>query len=67
MTLRLSGHFSVFGLVFFVLRSLLGVARQWSLEEFAISTLKARSHVRILLHRTWAILVCNVLFAFSIR
>ena len=47
MTLRLSGHFSVFGSVFFVLKSLLGIAGQWSLEEFAISTLKPRSHVRI--------------------
>ena len=47
MTLRLSGHFSVFGSVFFVLKSLLGIAGQWSLEECAISTLKLRSHVRI--------------------
>ena len=28
MTPRLSGHFSTFGLVFFVLESLLGIARQ---------------------------------------
>ena len=27
MTLRLSGHFSIFGLVFFVLKSFLGIAR----------------------------------------
>ena len=27
MTLRLSGHFSIFGFVFFVLNSLLGIAR----------------------------------------
>ena len=47
MTLRLSGHFSIFGLVFFVRKSLLGIARQWSLEKFAILTLKPRSHVRI--------------------
>ena len=38
MTLRLSGHFSIFGLVFFVLKSL-GVSKQWSLEKFAILTL----------------------------
>ena len=55
MASRLSGHFSIFGLVFFVLKSLLGIARQWSRENFAISTLKPRSHVRILIYRTWAI------------
>ena len=49
--LRLSGDFSIFGLVFFVLKSLLGLARQWSLEKFAILTLKPRSHVRILTYR----------------
>ena len=35
MTPRLSGHFSIFGLVFFVLKSLPGIARQWSPEKFA--------------------------------
>ena len=44
MTPRLSGHFSIFGLVFFVLTSLLGIATQWSRDKFAISTLKPRSH-----------------------
>ena len=48
ITPRLSGHFSIFSLVFFVLKSLLGIARQWSREKFAILTLKPRSHVRIL-------------------
>ena len=33
MTPRLSGHFSIFGLVFFVLKSLLGIARQWSRKK----------------------------------
>ena len=56
MTLRLSGHFSTFGLVFFVLKSLLGIARQWSRKKFAISSVKPQSHVRILIYRTWAIL-----------
>ena len=37
---RLSGHFSIFGLDFFVLKSLMGIARQWSHEKFAILTLK---------------------------
>ena len=34
MTRRLSGHFSIFGLVFFVLKSLLGIARQWNRKKF---------------------------------
>ena len=45
----------MFGLVFLVLKSLLGVARHWSRKKFAILTLKARYHVRILIYRTWAI------------
>ena len=55
MTPRLSGHFSIFGLVFFVLKSLLGIAKQWSRQQFAILTLNPRSHVRILIYRTWTI------------
>ena len=62
--LRLSGHFSIFGLVFFVLKSLLGLARQWSLEKFAILTLKPRSHVRILIYRIY---FCKWGFKFSAR
>ena len=57
MTPRISGHFSIFGLVFFVLNSLLGIAKQWSREKFAILALNPRSHVRILMYRTWAIQV----------
>ena len=34
-------------LILFVLKSLLGIARQWSREKFAIFTLNPRSHVRI--------------------
>ena len=49
MTTRLSGHFSIFGLIFFVLKSLLATARQWSREKIAILSLKPRSHVRILI------------------
>ena len=45
MTPRLSGHFSLSGLVSFVLNSLLGIARQRSREKFAILNLKPRSHV----------------------
>ena len=54
ITPRLCGHFSTFGLVVFVLKSLLRIARKWSRENFAISTLKPRIHVRILIYRTWA-------------
>ena len=54
MAARLSGHYSIFGLVFLVLKSLLGIARQWSRENFAILTLKPRSRVRMLIYRTWA-------------
>ena len=50
MTPRLSNHFSIFGLVFFVLKSLLGIARQWSHEKSAILTLKPRSRVGIILY-----------------
>ena len=53
--MRLSGHFSKFCLAFFVLKSPLGIARQWSREKIAILSLKPRSRMRILLHRTWAI------------
>ena len=55
MTPRLSGHFSIFGLVFFLLKSPLGISRQWSFEKFAILTLKPRIHVRILIYLTWAV------------
>ena len=40
---------------FLVLKSLLGIASQWSLEKFAILTLEPQIHVRILIHRTWTI------------
>ena len=43
MTRRLSAHISIFSLVFFVLKSLLGIVRQWSREKFVILTLTPRS------------------------
>ena len=51
MTPGLSGHISVFHLVFFPLKSFRGIARQWSREKFEnlILSLKPRSYVRILL------------------
>ena len=36
MNPRLSGYISILGLVFFVLKSLLGITREWSREKFAI-------------------------------
>ena len=38
MNPRLSGYISVLGLVFYVLKSLLGITRQLSREKFAISS-----------------------------
>ena len=55
MTPRLSGRFSIFGLVFFVFKSLLEIARKWTRKKIAILSLKPRSHVRIFIFRTWAI------------
>ena len=52
---RLSGQNSIFGVVFFVSKSLLGIERQKKLEKFAILTRKPRSHARILIYRTWPI------------
>ena len=55
MTPRLSGHFPIFGLVF-LLNSLLEIERQRSSKKkIAILTPKRRSHVRILIYRTWSI------------
>ena len=36
MNPRLSGYISILGLVFYVLKSLLGIARQWRRIKFAI-------------------------------
>ena len=55
MAPRLSGQTSIFGVVFFVSKSLLGIGGQKKLEKFAILTRKPRSHAWILIYRTWAI------------
>ena len=52
MAPRLSGQTSIFGVVFFVSKSLLGIERQKKLEKFAILTRKPRNHARILIYRT---------------
>ena len=55
MAPKLSGQTFIFGVVFFVSKSPLGIDRQKKLEKFAILTGKPRSHVRILIYRTWPI------------
>ena len=55
MAPRLSGQNSIFGVVFFVSKTLLGIERQKKLEKFAILTRKPRNHARILIYRTWPI------------
>ena len=62
MAPRLSGQNSIFGVVFFVSKSLLGIEGQKKLEKFAILTRKPRSHARILIYRTWPILGQQQLF-----
>ena len=44
MAPRLSGPISIFGVVFFVSKSPLGIERQKKHEKFAILTRKPRSH-----------------------
>ena len=51
MAPRLSGRTSIFGVVFFVFGSLLGIERQKKLKKFTILTRKSRSHVRILIYQ----------------
>ena len=70
MAPRLSGQNSIFGVVFFVSKSLLGIEGQKKLEKFAILTRKPRSRARILIYRTWPIagwfLFFKFLFSFSV-
>ena len=55
MAPRLSSQTSIFGVVFFVFESFLGIKGQKKLKKFTILTRKPRSHVRILIYRTWPI------------
>jgi len=50
MAQRLSGETSIFGVVFFVSKSLLGIEGQKQLEQSAILNRKTRSHARILIY-----------------
>ena len=67
MAPRLSGQTSIFGAVFFVSKSLLGIERQKKLEKFTILTRKPRSHARILIYRTWPINSLNTERAYKLR
>ena len=51
MAPRLSGQTSIFGVIFFVFKSLLGIESQKKLRKFTFFTRKPRSHVRILIYR----------------
>lgn len=53
---NMSPWLSIFGLFFFVLKSLLGIERQCSPEKFAFLSLKPRGQVRILIYWTWLLL-----------
>jgi len=53
MAPRLSGQTSIFGVVFFVSKSRLGIDRQKKLKKISILRQKPRSHARILIYRTW--------------
>ena len=66
MAPRLSGQTSIFGVVFFVSKPVLGIERQKKLENFAILTRKLRSHVRILIYRTWPI-ITRIQFYYLIK
>ena len=55
MAPRLSGQTSIFGVVFFVSKSLLGIEGQGEREKFVILTRKPQSHAQILIYRTWPI------------
>ena len=62
MASRFSGQTPIFGVVFFVYKSLMGIARQKKLKKFKILTRKPRSHFRILIYRTWRIVTTKASF-----
>ena len=72
MTPRFTGHFSIFCLVFFVVKSLLRIVRQCGREKLAILLIKSWSQGSILIYQVWAIdsyeakVFCFVFFFFSV-
>ena len=68
MDLSLSGQTSIFGSVFFVSKSLLGIERQKKLKKDSFLTRKPRSHVRIWIYRSNVLctsLFCSQVFFFN--
>ena len=56
MAPRLSGQASIFGVSFFVPKSLLGIEGQKKHGKFAFLTrMPPRTHARVLIYRTWPI------------
>ena len=55
MAPRLSEQTSMFGVVFFVSKSLLGIERQKKLNEITILTRRPLRHFRILIYQIWSI------------
>ena len=55
MTPRLSGHFPIIGLVFFVLKSLLGMQNNGAVKSLQFRPQSLGSNVRSSLYQTWAI------------
>ena len=67
MTPRLLGQISIFGVVFFVSKSPLGIEGQKKLEKFAILPRKPRSRAWILIYRAWPITGPNSFSFFTVR
>ena len=55
MAPRLSAQTSIFCVVFFIFKFLLGIDRQRELKKFTVLTRKPRCLIRILIYRTWPI------------
>lgn len=56
----LRGFLVYIDVISFLPKSLLGIERQWGRELFAVLSLKPRSHVRILIDRTRAIILSKM-------
>ena len=65
MTPRLSGHFPIVGLVFFVLKSLFGIKNNGALKNLQFRPQSLGSNVRNLLYQTWTIVKSPDVIAFQ--
>jgi len=63
LTPRLSrlSHFSIFGLVFFVLKSLLGIKSQWNIDKITFFVPNTRRH------RKWEIKTAAIIYSVDLR